>query len=73
MNLSRLKSWSRNGAIVGLIIAIADFSGWRGQSYVGWGEPGGIVTNLSYMFGSVIGGAFLFLLAALVVNLFARD
>jgi len=72
-NSSRLRNWSRYGAVFGIIIAIADFTGWRGQNYVPWGEAGGTITNISYIIGATIGGTFLFLLAALVVSLFARD
>lgn len=69
----RLTKWARNGAIFGLTIALLDFTGWRGQNYVPWDSSSGIAINMSYILGSVLGAAFLFLIAAFVANLVAKD
>lgn len=72
-NLDRLKSWTRNGAVFGILMAIIELTEWRGQTYVPWDAPNGVATNVGYIVGAIVGGAFLFLLAAVVVNLFVRD
>jgi hypothetical protein len=72
-SLSRLKSWTRNGAIFGVLMLILDLTGWRGQTFVPWDAPNGVATNVGYIVGGIVGGAFIFLLAAVVVNLFVRD
>jgi len=72
-NLSRLKKWARNGAVLGLIVTLLDLTGWRGQKFLDWGTQDGALENIGMILGSVIGGAFLFLIAAVVVNLATRD
>lgn len=72
-SLTRLKRWTRNGAVFGILMAILDLTGWRGEIYAPWDAPNGLATNVGYIVGAIVGGAFLFLLAAVVVNLFVRD
>lgn len=70
--LLRLRRWARNGAIFGMAMAAIDamFPTWRGHTtYVPWTYPDGVAANMGHLVGAVMGGAFLFLLAALVVNL----
>ena len=69
----RLKNWSRNGAIFGLVVALLDMTGWRGSLYAPWSDPNGPIMNALQMLGSIIGGAFMFLLAAFIVNLATKD
>jgi len=54
-------------------MAILDLTGWRGQTYFPWDDSNGLAMNIAYIVGAIVGGAFLFLLAAVVLNLFARD
>lgn len=72
-SILRLTKWSRNGAIFGFIITLLDFTDWRGQKYVSWDSANGTALNMSYIIGSVLGAAFLFLIAAFVVNLITKD
>ena len=65
--------WARNGAIFGIVAALADMTGWRGQTYAAWDGTLAIFFNLSYIGGMVAGGALLFFLAAVICRLFTRE
>ena len=47
-------SWARNGAIIGIIIVLADLLlEWRGRLYYPWVSPEMIVSNITQMIGVV--------------------
>jgi hypothetical protein len=59
--------------VFGLVVALVDLTGWRGQTYAPWGSTLAIFGNLTYMGGMVAGGALLFFLAAVACRLFTRQ
>jgi len=67
----RIVRWTRNGAIVGLALAALEAGGLWGDGYTAW-EGVGIAANLGSIAGTIIGGALLFLLAAVATNFFAK-
>jgi len=68
----RAVRWTRNGAIVGLVLAVLEAGGFWGDGYMAW-EGAGIAANLGSIAGSIIGSALIFLLAAVVTNFFAKN
>ena len=66
-NISRLRKWTRNGAIVGLVAAFLNLALLGKGGY----EPFSIM-NFSYIFGHVAGAAVLGLLATAVINMFTK-
>jgi hypothetical protein len=69
----RLRRWTRVGAITGLLLAAIDliFPGWLGQvSTVSRSSPDGAAESIGHLIAGLIGGAFLFFIAALVANAF---
>jgi hypothetical protein len=65
--------WARNGAVFGAILAAADAMGWRGQKYESWTSAEGIVDNLGLITGAIVGGAVIFLIAAVIRQMFSRE
>jgi len=60
---SRVERWSKNGVYFAIVIALLDFTGWRGDVY-----SGSLPNSIGYFIGSIIGGAILFGIAALMAN-----
>lgn len=67
-NLLRLKTWTRNGAIVGLIAALLNTMVLEKGGYEPFSIP-----NFAYIFGHIAGAALLALLAAAVANALTKD
>jgi hypothetical protein len=59
--------WARNGALVGLVIALADmFLAWRGPRYYPWSSAEMIASNVGQLIATVGVLAFIgFVLGAL--------
>ena len=69
---SRKIRWTRNGAALGLALAALEAVGIWGDGYMAW-EGIGIAVNFGAIVGTIIGTTFLFLLAAAVTDVFAKD
>lgn len=66
----RVYRWAKIGVIFGLVVAIADFSGWRGEMYP---PDAGIHIIIAQILGSMAGGAILFSIPAFITTLILRD
>lgn len=66
----RVYRWAKNGAIFGLLLALADLTGWRGAIYP---ENAGAVVIAGQMIGSMVGGAIMFSIPAMITTLILRD
>jgi hypothetical protein len=67
-NIARLKKWTRNGVLIGLVIGFLNSTVLGKSGY----EPFS-VANISYIFGHVAGVAVLALLAARITNAFSKS
>lgn len=58
--------WMKVGATVGLLIAVLDLTGWRGQVYWSWDSPSGLGHNVGYFAGVALVAGFIgFILGAI--------
>lgn len=65
---SRLQRWAKLGIYFGLLYGLFGLTGLLGDMYVELGDPRMLPTNIGVLIGSVIGGAIMFGIAAVVVN-----
>ena len=71
--MSKKLLWSRNGAVIGLVIFLADyFLEWRGAKYLPWNGSEAIANNIGQMIGVIGGAALIGFVAGAVTDARAR-
>ena len=52
--MSKKLLWARNGALLGLVIVLADyFLHWRGQNYLAWTDANAAANNIGQMVATI--------------------